>query len=118
MPVLQNEELPSPAHVARARFTIGQSKNPRMTGSKRFRTRAGREINRDSFIHEWPESGLVLFNSPADPKPQIRIKDGRIIQLDGRPEAEFDILDRFIAWRAIDTSIAQQAMAMDSLEIA
>jgi len=73
-----------------------------MTGSLRFRSRANREINKDSFIQEWPETGLVLFNSPADPKPRIRIQGGRIVELDGRPEAEFDILDRFIARRAID----------------
>lgn len=89
-----------------------------MSSSKRFQARATRDVNRDSFIHEWPETGLVLFNSPADPKPQIRIQDGRIVELDGKPEAEFDILDRFIASRAIDLSIAAQAMAMDSLAIA
>lgn len=89
-----------------------------MTGSSRFRARASREVNRDSFIQEWPETGLVLFNSAADPKPQIRIERGRIVELDGRPEAQFDILDRFIARRAIDVSAAEQAMATDSLEIA
>ena len=89
-----------------------------MTGSKRFLTRAERDINRDSFIQEWPETGLILFNSPADPKPQIRIQDGRITELDGEPEAQFDILDRFIARHAVDVSMAEQAMAIDSLAIA
>ena len=89
-----------------------------MSGSLRFQARARREINNDSFIHEWPETGLVLFNSPADPKPQIRVRDGRVIELDGTPEARFDILDRFIACRAMDASVAEQAMAMDSLAIA
>ncbi|HYW42371.1 MAG TPA: propanediol/glycerol family dehydratase large subunit [Bryobacteraceae bacterium] len=89
-----------------------------MTGSLRFRSRANREINKDSFIQEWPETGLVLFNSPADPKPRIRIQGGRIVELDGRPEAEFDILDRFIARRAIDVAIAEESMATDSLAIA
>ena len=79
-----------------------------MTGSKRFLTRAERDINRDSFIQEWPETGLILFNSPADPKPQIRIQDGRITELDGEPEAQFDILDRFIARHAVDVSMAEQ----------
>lgn len=89
-----------------------------MAGSKRFRSRDARQINRDSFIQEWPETGLILFNSPADPEPQIRIENGRIVELDGKPEAEFDILDRFIARRAIDTAIAPEAMRMDSLAIA
>jgi propanediol dehydratase large subunit len=88
-----------------------------MTGSSRFRARASREINRDSFIGEWPECGLVLFNSPADPRPQIRIEGGRIVELDGRPEAEYDLLDRFVALHAIDVSAAEQAMATDSQAI-
>ena len=89
-----------------------------MTGSKRFQARAGREVNRDSFIHEWPETGLVLFHSPADPQPQIRIQGGAITELDGKPQEQFDILDRFIARHAIDTGIAERAMAIESLAIA
>ena len=89
-----------------------------MSSSLRFQARANREINRDSFIQEWPETGLILFNSPADPKPQIKIRDGRIVELDGKPESEFDLLDRFIARRAIDVATAEQAMATDSLAIA
>jgi propanediol dehydratase large subunit len=88
-----------------------------MTQSKRFQVRGEREINRDSFIHEWPEKGLVLFNSPLDPKPQVKVAGGRIIELDGKPEAEFDILDRFIATRAIDLSVAEEAMSMPSINI-
>jgi propanediol dehydratase large subunit len=89
-----------------------------MAVSKRFQSRAGRPVNQDSYIQEWPETGLVIFQSPADPKPQIRVEDGRIVELDGKPEAEFDMIDRFIARYAIDVSIAAEAMAMDSLAIA
>ncbi|MCC6861679.1 MAG: propanediol/glycerol family dehydratase large subunit [Bryobacterales bacterium] len=86
--------------------------------SKRFEARAGRAVNRDSFIREWPDTGLVLFNSPHDPKPGIRLSAGRIVELDGKPEREFDILDRFIARRAINPAVAGEAMAMDPLVIA
>jgi propanediol dehydratase large subunit/glycerol dehydratase large subunit len=89
-----------------------------MAGSLRFRARSQREINRDSFIHEWPATGLVVFRSPVDPKPQIAIRGGRVVELDGCPEAEFDMLDRFIASHAIDVAVAEEAMAMDSTEIA
>ncbi len=89
-----------------------------MAGSKRFAARSGRAINRDSFIQEWPETGLILFNSPCDPRPQIRIGAGRIVELDGKPESQFDMLDRFIARHAIDVSVAEEAMALDSLSIA
>ena len=89
-----------------------------MNLSKRFQSRSQRDINKDSFIHEWPEIGLILFNSPGDPRPQIRIVDGKINELDGKPEAEFDLIDQFIARYAIDPSRAAESMAMDSLTIA
>lgn len=89
-----------------------------MPESKRFLSRAARSVNRDSFIHEWPETGLVLFDSPADPRPGIRVVNGRVVELDGRPEAGFDILDRFIARHAIDPSIAVEAMALEPRAIA
>lgn len=89
-----------------------------MFSSKRFQARAQREINKDSFIHEWPEKGLILFESPNDPLPQIKVTQGRVVELDGRPEAEFDLIDRFIAEYAIDASIAEECMATDSLALA
>ncbi len=89
-----------------------------MAVSKRFQSRQSREVNRDSFIHEWPEAGLVVFQSPADPRPGIRLRRGRIVELDGKPEPAFDLLDRFIARYAIDVSMARKAMAMDPLAIA
>ncbi len=84
-----------------------------MGESKRFRSRAGRAVNRDSFIEEWPEAGLILFDSPGDPKPGVRIEDGRVVELDGKPEGEFDMLDRFIARHAIDPAVAEEAMALE-----
>ena len=89
-----------------------------MALSKRFEARARREVNRDSFIQEWPQTGLILFHSPSDPKPQIKIRDGRVTELDGKRETEFDMLDRFIARHAIDVSVADEAMAVDSQVIA
>ena len=89
-----------------------------MFSSKRFQARAQREINKDSFIHEWSEKGLILFESPNDPHPQIKVRQGKVVELDGRPEAEFDLLDRFIADYAIDASIAEACMATDSLGLA
>jgi len=86
--------------------------------SKRAQARAARPVNHDSFIHEWPEKGLVLFGSPLDPQPQIRIENGRIVELDGKVEAEFDLIDRFLAQYAIDPAIAPEAMALDALAIA
>src|SRR5688572_24290850 len=89
-----------------------------MSYSRRIESRARREINRDSFIREWADAGLILVGSPNDPKPSIRIEGGRIVELDGRTEADFDILDRFIALHAIDTAVAPEAMAMEPLAVA
>jgi propanediol dehydratase large subunit len=86
--------------------------------SKRSASRAAREVNRDSFIHEWAETGLILFASPADPRPSVRVENGRIVELDGRSEGEFDMLDRFIARHAIDPAVAPEAMVLDALAIA
>ena len=87
-------------------------------GSKRFDARAARPINRDSFIQEWPETGLVLMFGPADPSPGIRVRDGRIVELDGKAERDFDMLDRFIALHAIDAATAEESMALPAVEIA
>ncbi|MBS1827667.1 MAG: propanediol/glycerol family dehydratase large subunit [Acidobacteria bacterium] len=89
-----------------------------MEPSKRFDTRAARPIQRDSFIEEWPETGLRIFPGPADPRPSITIRGGRVVELDGKSEAEFDMLDRFIALRAIDPGVAEEAMSLAPLTLA
>ena len=89
-----------------------------MAGSKRFQSRAARAINRDSFIQEWPETGLIISGSPYDPRPSLRLHGGRIVEMDGRSEAQFDLLDRFIARHAIRLEVAEEAMAADPLALA
>ncbi len=79
---------------------------------------ATRPISRDNLVPEDPALGLVAFSSPFDPEPSLRIEDGRVVELDGKPEAEFDLLDEFIARHGIDLSVAEEAMALDTLEFA
>jgi propanediol dehydratase large subunit len=79
---------------------------------------ATRPISRDLLVPEDPALGLVAFSSPFDPEPSLRIEDGRIVELDGRSEADFDILDEFIARRGIDLAVAEESMALDTLELA
>ncbi len=81
--------------------------------SRRFQARRQRPIHQDTLTEPWPEAGLVLFNSPYDPPASLRIEGGRIVELDGRPEAEFDAIDRFIALHAIDCAVAPKAMAIE-----
>jgi len=89
-----------------------------MTRSKRFEKREGRAVNRDTFVQEEPSLGLMVMDSPEDPKPSIRLESGRVVEIDGRIEAEFDVIDRYIARYAINTNTAEEAMAMDSLALA
>lgn len=86
--------------------------------SKRFEALDARPIKKDGFVKEWPEVGLIAMNSAGDPKPSITIENGVITELDGKKRDEFDMLDEFIANYAINIDNAEQAMAMDSLEIA
>ena len=89
-----------------------------MKRSKRFEMLADRPINKDGFVVEWPEVGLVAMSGPSDPKPSIKIEQGRIVEMDGVPRARFDFIDQFIADYAIDTTIAERAMAMEDSQLA
>lgn len=86
--------------------------------SKRFEVLAQRPVNQDGFVKEWAEVGLIAMNSPYDPTPGIKIENGKVVELDGKKRADFDMLDTFIADYAIDLSKAEQTMQMDSTEIA
>ncbi|MCD6520935.1 MAG: propanediol dehydratase, partial [Anaerolineae bacterium] len=70
--------------------------------SKRFIELAKRPINRDSFVHEWPEVGLIVIDSPYDPKPSLRIERGKVVEMDGIPREKWDMIDRFIADHALN----------------
>jgi propanediol dehydratase large subunit len=79
---------------------------------------ATRPISRDNLVPEDPALGLVAFASPFDPEPSLVVEDGRVVELDGRAEADFDLLDEFIARHGIDVEMADEAMAIDTLEFA
>ncbi len=89
-----------------------------MTGSKRFAKRAERAVNKDTFVQEDASLGLVVMDSPNDPKPSIRIDKGRIVEIDGCDQENFDTIDRYIARYAINAEAAVEAMATDSLVLA
>lgn len=89
-----------------------------MAKSKRFEALDARPVNQDGFVSEWPEVGLIAMDSPNDPKPSIRVKDGVVTELDGKQRADFDMIDTFIANYGIRLDQAERANAMDSLEIA
>lgn len=89
-----------------------------MKRSKRIEVLDKRPVNLDGFINEWPEMGFAAMSSPYDPKPSVKVKDGRIIELDGKQREEFDFIDQFIADYAINVERTEKSMAVPSLEIA
>ena len=86
--------------------------------SKRIEILDNRPVNKDGFIDEWPEMGFVAMKSPYDPKPSIRIENGKIMELDGKERKDFDFLDQFIADYAIRIDRAEQSMGISSVNIA
>ncbi|MEE0955785.1 MAG: propanediol/glycerol family dehydratase large subunit [Eubacterium sp.] len=89
-----------------------------MKRSKRFEALDQRKVNLDGYMNEWPEMGFVAMKSPYDPKPSIRIVDGKVVELDGKKREDFDFIDQFIADYAIDLDRAEKSMAVPSVDIA
>ena len=75
-------------------------------------------VNLDGFAHEDVELGLVAMSSPHDPAPSLEVREGRVVEMDGRRVEDFDTLDTFIATRGIDLSVAAEAMALDDVVLA
>ncbi len=86
--------------------------------SRRLASRERRELRRESLISPLAELGLVAMDGPNDPAPSLVVSGGRVVELDGRREHEFDILDRFIALHAIDLEAAADAARLSDDELA
>jgi propanediol dehydratase large subunit len=85
---------------------------------RRFDEWDERPLRHDRFAAEDPEAGFATFHSPWDPEPSARIENGRVIEIDGKAEADFDILDAFIAAHHLDPEVVDEAMAMHPAEVA
>lgn len=86
--------------------------------SKRFEKLAERPINKETFVKPWSEVGLSTIGSPLDPVPSITVRNGAVVEMDGVPRAQFDLVETFIANHAINVTVAERAMAMPAAEIA
>ena len=69
-------------------------------------------------VTPYPELGLVAMDGPNDPEPSLVIEDGRVVEIDGRREADFDIVDLFLARHGIDLEAAAEAAALTDDELA
>jgi propanediol dehydratase large subunit len=86
--------------------------------SERFLAREARPLRKELLVSPWPELGLVAFDGPNDPEPELVVEDGRVVRLDGRGEDEFDIIDRFLVRHGLDVDAAAEAAALDDEAIA
>ncbi|HAB7636589.1 TPA_asm: propanediol/glycerol family dehydratase large subunit [Listeria monocytogenes] len=86
--------------------------------SKRFEELAKRPVNQDGFVKEWIEEGLIAMESPNDPKPSIKIENGKVVEMDSKKLADFDLIDHFIAKYGVELSRAEEVMQMDSVKLA
>jgi propanediol dehydratase large subunit len=87
-------------------------------GNRRFASRALNELRREMLVSPLPALGLIAANGPDDPAPELVVEDGVVTRLDGRPAAEFDVIDRFLVTHGLDLDVAREAMALSDQELA
>ena len=85
---------------------------------KRFEYWDERSLRLDRFAPDSYVDGFSAFNSPSDPAPSLKIKNGSIIEMDGKCVRDFDMIDTFIASHHIDIDVCEQAMQIKSPEFA
>jgi propanediol dehydratase large subunit len=90
--------------------------NSRPVGRIRFMD--AQRVNLDGFAVEDAALGLIAMRSPHDPAPGLVIAGGRVTEMDGVPEDQFDSLDTFIARHGIDLAAAPEAMALSDVAFA
>lgn len=82
----------------------------------RIRFMDAQRVNLDGFAVEDPELGMIALRSPYDPAPSIRIERGRVVELDGVAEEDFDAVDEYIARHGIDVEVAAEAMRVSDVD--
>lgn len=84
----------------------------------RMRILDAKPVNLDGFSVTNPELGLVAMRSPHDPEPSLVLRDGQVVEMDGKAAADFDVIDEFIARYGLDLAVAPEAMACSDAELA
>lgn len=85
---------------------------------QRFEDWDKRPLRLDKFAAEDPANGFAAFSGASDPAPNLDVKDGQVVMMDGTAEADFDMIDLFIARHHLDPEVAIEAMALPSSEVA
>ena len=89
-----------------------------MKKSKRFKKLEKKPINMDSFFVQWPEGGLSAMDSPYDPKPSVKVRNGIIVEMDGKSIDAFDSLELYISRYSVNRDLVRKAMEIPSKDIA
>ncbi|HEX3931322.1 MAG TPA: propanediol/glycerol family dehydratase large subunit [Nocardioides sp.] len=97
---------------------MGEAQGPRPRPIGRVRFMDAQRVNLDGFAAENTDLGMVAYDSPADPAPSLVLREGRVVEMDGRAEADFDSIDEFVARHGLDLDVAEEAMAVDDLTYA
>jgi propanediol dehydratase large subunit len=84
----------------------------------RVRFMDAQRVNLDGFAREEAGLGLVALRSPDDPEPGLVVREGRVVELDGVPEASFDSIDTYIARHGLDLSASDEAMGLSDVAFA
>ncbi|HUG65747.1 MAG TPA: propanediol/glycerol family dehydratase large subunit [Gaiellaceae bacterium] len=87
-------------------------------GSRRFASRAARELHLEQLVSPYPELGLVAANGPSDPEPELVVEAGVVTRMDGRDAADFDVIDRFVVAHGLDLDVVSEAMALEDVALA
>ncbi|MFK5978711.1 MAG: propanediol/glycerol family dehydratase large subunit [Rhizobiaceae bacterium] len=85
---------------------------------RRFSQWDDRPLRLDNFAVDDPENGFSAMNGARDPSPGVVVHDGRVVSMDGVAEADFDMIDLFIARHHLDAETTVAMMAMPSQEVA
>jgi propanediol dehydratase large subunit len=86
--------------------------------SRRFASRATRDLHLEQLVPPLPELGLVAANGPNDPEPELVVEGNAVTRMDCRAAADFDVIDRFVVAHGIDLAVADEAMAHEDLALA
>jgi propanediol dehydratase large subunit len=84
----------------------------------RVRFMDAQRVNLDGFAVEDAGLGLIAMRSPDDPEPGLVISEGRVTEMDGVREDQFDSLDTYIARHGLDLAAAPEAMALPDVAFA
>ncbi|WP_222849237.1 propanediol/glycerol family dehydratase large subunit [Trebonia kvetii] len=86
------------------------------SGRERFMD--AQRVNLDGFAVPDASLGLVAMDAPADPPPSLVIAAGRVVEMDGVTEADFDSIDAYIARHGLDLDVAAETMALTDTNFA